>query len=835
MKKIARLTAFVFALLIFSSTFIVFANAAVVPYTNPMLDTYVKDDLRSLKINPDNYALDTSATHVRDLYFLEYGFNKGADQRYYGLYLYLYNPCGKQIESAYVEMSYIKRDGADSGVVKYPVEILSYSIDTNDEHLLYKLKLEGTESFVRNISDTRTYKLNSIEISYKDKSEPVSYALGSKWTYTGLQYNFGSGSPKGTLYCEYTNNDVVNVELHPVSWLSNTADIGDDYRWEIKSYYFAIPNDIIEKYGNITEMDFSDTDGLVGVKGQYYKYGLNGLIVPDQVTYDAFKSSVNKHNLVYGNDVYNRDDWGSFVGDFNVGLTLKRSGDFSFNVEKDLILKNQFETDFNLSKYNLLSQSSENGFTISNKELTDLWISAGKPLIYDPTQLYSGSHMSSIGNRVDIDINVDTAKSLTEGLKTDVSDRDLDNAGFLTRLFKGILFDFQVSLPECLPLIQIHSGDVSEVQEEYYSGTKLLIDYEGFCDLQNFYKEKGLKNNVYLMRLDVDPLYCSEVDLFSNPQLKDRLGTGYYYEKTIHKDVDIFSFIFRDKGENFVTVPVNCKPATNVGSVAPGNDYDEPNPNRYPDNPSAPELVRDWIKALLDFLGTLKGIAILVGSAVLVIGLLVILIVFWKQLQPFLRGSGKALGKVGGAIGKIFKFIFEFIGDCLLLIHNIGANVLFFFFKIDLRVSKKLDFGFGSKTEPIDRDARADRKWELEERERKRKNEEEDREHKKNKDNYMREVYEEERKQKRERHEKDMKSSISSRSSKPDYTKEKKALQKAIAEDRAARDRRLGRGSSEHDNFDVEEFFQAAVNRSYDAEDFFNASVENSLNNLDKK
>ena len=756
MKKIARLTAFVFALLIFSSTFLLFANAAVVPYTNPMLDTYVKDDLRSLKINPDNYALDTSATHVRDLYFLEYGFNKGADQRYYGLYLYLYNPCGKQIESAYVEMSYIKRDGADSGVVKYPVEILSYSIDTNDEHLLYKLKLEGTESFVRNISDTRTYKLNSIEISYKDKSEPVSYALGSKWTYTGFQYNFGSASPKGTLYCEYTNNDVVNVELHPVSWLSDTADIGDDYRWEIKSYYFAIPNDIILDYGNIydtKELGETKTSGLVGVTGQYYKYGLNGLIVPDQETYDAFESSAARYN---GTGFY--PYWASFkIGyhESTAGLTTHIKYDLSYNTYLHGLSSSNWTaigSSFVIPEYLLLSKSSQNGFSISNNELTALWTSARKPIIYDASMLYSGSYMSGIGTCIPIDIDVKKDGSLTNGLKVYSGRAEYAEMNWLEKLFNQKLKDQVSTLPECKPLIEVTAGDLNYVQEEDYLGTNLFVDYEGFLELQSYYSEMDSGNHIYLMRLDVDPVYCAKADLYNNPYFDEPLGEGYYYEKTIHKNVDIFQFTFENKGGQLTTVPVNCKPATNVGSVAPGNDYDEPNPNRYPDNPSAPELARDWLKAVIDFFGTLKGISILVSSAVFVIGLLVLLIVFRKQLQPFLRGSGKVLGKAGGAIGKFFKFIFEFIGDCLLLIHNIGANVLFFFFKIDLRVSKKLDFGFGSKTEPIDRDAREDRKWELEERQRRRQHEDEDRAHKANKDAYMREVSEEERRQKQEIH-----------------------------------------------------------------------------------
>ena len=828
MKKIIRLTAFIFALVIFSSSFLIFANAAAVPAINPMLDTQVCNDLKTLGINPERYAIDTSATHVRDLYFLEYGYNKGTDQRYYGLYLYLLNPCGKKIETAYVEMSYVNKDGSSSSVVKYPVDILSYSIDDNDMYLFYKLKIGGTSSIVGKINEVRTYNLNSIELIYVDESDPVSYKLGSTWKYTGFQENCGSANPGGTLYCESVNRDVVDVELQSASWLSDTAaDLGDDYRWEIKSYYFAIPNDIIADYGNISDnkqFGTTKTSGLVGVTGQYYKYGLNGLIVPDKETYDLFYPTSN----VQLNGITLRDRPSFAVNYYFSGNSIYYppntryeypyavyGSDVSFN-RKSLysngIPESVYNSSFTLQKYLLLSQSSENGFSISNDELTSLWTSAGKPIIYGSSMLHSESYMSNIGKQVPINIDVKTAGSLTDGLKVYSGRAEYAQMNFLEKLFNQKLKDEVSTLPECKPLVEITLEDVNDVQIEDYLGTDLFVDYESFLKLQAYYKKNNSGNHIYLMRLDVDPMYCAEASLFSNPTDSDALGTGYYYEKTIHKDVDIFQFTFENKDGRRTIVPVNCTPLTNVGSVAPGNDYDDPNPNRYPDDPSAAELLAGLIKDLFDWLDTIKGIAILVGTITIVIVLFILMIVFWKQVGPALQKSGKVVGKVGRGIGGFFKFIFEFIGDCCLLIHNIGANVLFFFFKIDLRVPKRLDFGFNSKTEPIDRDAREDRKWELEERVRKRKNEEEDRAHKANKDAYMREVYEEERRQRREAHEKNMKSGGSG-SSKPNYSTEKETLKKALAKDRAAQDKRLGRSPSYGDS---EEFFNAAVARGFE-------------------
>ena len=110
--------------------------------------------------------------------------------------------------------------------------------------------------------------------------------------------------------------------------------------------------------------------------------------------------------------------------------------------------------------------------------------------------------------------------------------------------------------------------------------------------------------------------------------------------------MDIFTFEFEDAKGGRTVVPVNCKPVTNVGSVAPGNDLDDPNPNGYPDDPSASEIVFDWVKSVIAFFGTLKGAAILIGSIVIAVVATVPPSVPGLQVQALLRRYFQELGGV---------------------------------------------------------------------------------------------------------------------------------------------------------------------------------------------
>ncbi|MBQ8280915.1 MAG: hypothetical protein IJZ25_00760, partial [Lachnospiraceae bacterium] len=323
MKKTKRILCLFFAILMVLSILPLSVFAGV---ENPMHSTYVCNDLRNMGYDLSKYPYDSSADFVTVIDFLEYGYDYNGDQRYYGLYIYLYNPSGKVLQENgnYVELSYIKKDNTSSGYAKYALQILSKSSDTANENVFYKLYLPMSRNIANYIiNGIRTYYVSSIELQYSSETgaKAKSFVVGGTYKYQGYQKHFGRTDDEDTLYCTFEKLEVIETKLNAASWFSNTSDLGEDYRYELSSVYFNIPNYFIEKYGNPKY----ETSGLYSVQGEYYKYLTNGILTTDESYYNGFLPSIGKF-IKYG---------GEFIGpgfyDLDVSQTIMGTRTATYN------------------------------------------------------------------------------------------------------------------------------------------------------------------------------------------------------------------------------------------------------------------------------------------------------------------------------------------------------------------------------------------------------------------------------------------------------------------------------------------------------------------------
>lgn len=732
-QRIIKALSLVLALITLLSVLLLPASAAyVAPIINPMLDTYVVDDLITMKYNPDNYPLDPSADHLQIIHFLEYAYSV-TDLRYYGLYIYLYNPCGKEIalEGSYLQMSY---GSGSSDYLKYPVSVVSCSVDNDDKFVFYKLKVNGIGSVGKNINPVkRVYNLASLEVLYKGESEAVTKswmpnAQGTRknvWTYTGYQQNFGSKT--GTLGYDVDELDTIPVEMHDASWYSDTSSLGEDYRWEVKSYYFNIPISYILQYGNLTVANSNDTDGLYSVQGEYYKYGVNGLIVPTTDLYDRFLPTTQVARALDG---YTISYLPGFAGNFDSYISTDHStpsggqyytqytSDFAFNIKKGTYYySNSSNIDYKslvnllLTKLNLVSLGSSP--YLSNDAFTLLWEASGRPILSNSSYLYMGSHLTNIGERVPFDVSIKDG-DLASSIETYASTKKDGFGKWLDKLFNRKMYTDEDGYLNCLPLVQVNDVDIMDIKQEEYIGKDLYLDYDSYLGLKEFYEDMSPKlsngyqaNNVYLMRLGVEPYYEIEVDLLSSPSSFEEIGTGYYYEKVIHKDTDIFNFTFQRSDGSFVTVPVDCDPVDNLGSVVSGSNKDDSNPNNYPKDDSVAELLDDTFGKVFEFIQSLKGAVILAGITLGTVVIATLIIVFWKYLEPLFQRVGKLLGAVGRGLGAFFGGLFRVIGIIfkillypLIFIWNVAVMILSIWFPFVSIL--RIDMSFGGKSSGSD-------------------------------------------------------------------------------------------------------------------------------------
>lgn len=699
MKKVTiKLLSLTLAVITLLSVLLLPAAAVPAPIINPMLDTYVVDDLEKMSYNVDNYPLDPSATHLQVIHFLEYAYSY-TDGRYYGLYLYLYNPCGKEIEleGSYLQMSY---GSGSSDYAKYPCTVVSYSVDEGNKFVFYKLKVNGVNGIRTKLnSASRVYNLANLEVLYKGESKATtkSWEVNGKtgeyknvWKYQGYQKGFGSESD--TLSYSVDELDTIPVEMHDASWLSDTSSLGEDYRWEVKSYYFNIPISYILQYGDIA-VDPYGTDGLYSVNGEYYKYGLNGWIRPSSCDLDKFYVRGNTSTTGFISNT-----------NYDISYNMPLKDDYYEHITSDFIVKK------------LCVRINDDSDKVSNDVLLNLWKLNNKPTISNSSDLFIGPHLSNVGERVDFRVTVKD-KDLANSIKTYASSKKDGFGKWLDKLFNKELYSDETGYMDCKPLVQITASDLNDIQQDSYIGSELYLDYESLLGLKAFYNEKTAilvngfqSSNVYLMRLAVEPYYCTKA------------SSGYFFEKVIHKDTDIFSFTFRRADGSLITVPVDCDPVDNLGSVVAGSNKDNNNPNGYPKDPSAAEIALDIGKDIADFVNSLKGIVVLIGLSVGTLTVIILVVVFWKYLEPWFRRAGNALGKLGRGLGGVLGFFGRAIGGIFRFIWNTTFAILSFFLPVpNLQIGPSSSGGI--RRDSSDRYEREDRSWEREDREFKRNEE----------------------------------------------------------------------------------------------------------------
>ena len=175
----------------------------------------------------------------------------------YGLYVYLYNPQDRAIDTQ-TERNKIQLTYADKPQYeKYILEFLNYSVAAGYEGRFYKFKVRLTESEKAEIlsalqGNERVYKVAGIEISVKN--DVTEYPCAQTYTYTGFALGYGSElSESDTLSCKVDGFDkYLSLDVRSTYWRPQGTHADGYTRDTIHSVYFSVPDEIITEYGEMT-------------------------------------------------------------------------------------------------------------------------------------------------------------------------------------------------------------------------------------------------------------------------------------------------------------------------------------------------------------------------------------------------------------------------------------------------------------------------------------------------------------------------------------------------------------------------------------------------------
>ena len=305
--------------------FFLLLGAAVNPPSQAQAETerefdYVNvlDDLTG-SADADGNAFDLSEYpynengRVQLVTLIEYCYSYAANMRgNYAVYLYFYNPTGREIDTSSI-----------LNVAQFAVGYNEKGSPDDYENFELKLCNKSTGDYNNLVnSNARRYDLSSVELIYKGDSLAKDYGCGGTYTYKGYAAGYGSDANAATtLTCEVTDLETLDLEVIPTQYRPDGV-FTDGHQDQLNSVYFAVPNDVLKKYGRqITE---------IKARWDEYKTGLLA-VFDDKPAYDIFAPLVGKDMTQYASDymLAGLYRWTSVIGEVRhqAGWIYNENGD----------------------------------------------------------------------------------------------------------------------------------------------------------------------------------------------------------------------------------------------------------------------------------------------------------------------------------------------------------------------------------------------------------------------------------------------------------------------------------------------------------------------------
>ncbi len=260
-------------------------------------ETNVMDDLRSSKtfniLNYPFYVSEKPEMYIMNVVEYCYSFDI-QKQGNYGLYLYIYNPNGRNIDISEgvnkVEMAAgYDSDGSPNCYEKFDLKFCSKSEEEFYKGLFYKFKvvdhksLDGKTILQRVKSSARRYDISGIEILEQGKTLPVEYGVGGTYTFKGYAEGYGALVTENSLTCEVKELETIQLEVHKTNF--RTGEYQTNHRHDLTSVYFSVPQRFFDDYGNLQK-----------IKAEWYEYETNPIAVTSNTSlYNSLNEQIGKN------------------------------------------------------------------------------------------------------------------------------------------------------------------------------------------------------------------------------------------------------------------------------------------------------------------------------------------------------------------------------------------------------------------------------------------------------------------------------------------------------------------------------------------------------------
>ena len=622
----------------------------------------VESDFKAWGIETLKFPKNVDDTNLYLMHMLEYGYDEKGDMRNYGIYLYIYNPCGIAIEDSdlnKVQMTILDSNGEQLRYSKYGLEIISASEHQGKEDVFYKFKVKNVKTFVSNLDKSkRQYKISGLELLRSDNATAdglaPEYRVDSHYIWTGYQAFYNKlRTTISTLYYERYDMDVIETQLFPATWMTDTSDLGPGHHYEIFSVYFAVDNYFIRKYGNPDD----DTSGLRRVSGEYEEYLLDCFISDNKDAVAAFDKlegyTVGERSWLSLDEDTRKYCFYNLIG--YTGTLLDKYYDHSVSYA--------YKHGGGLGEYKLTSDSGSltkiysQSSIISNRLALSLYSKDSYITreLFKYSWINNNKSYSEKYGMTDYDVKTSDG-NLNESIKSFASTREIESdiSNWWHKLWNKELWSDADGYPDIEPIVRVDKDTVLANSVEA-NGEKYFMNKESAEAFTSYVRKQiGKDNTVYVMRFAVRDYFSTDVSVQSRfnknegtilPEKYDSYfedSNNYFVRRSVFDKFDIMEMEFEDKTGAKSVLPVAATPITVTGGIISPNVSDPNDPGKDDNNgKSLLATVFEWWSNLNLVFKILIGVT----AAVVLLWLLRLL---WKGVGWLIVGIGSGIGSIFG-------------------------------------------------------------------------------------------------------------------------------------------------------------------------------------------
>lgn len=533
----------------------------------------VMDDLQSATVDGvpfdlRDYAFDEHGeTNV--FAFAEYCYSFYSNlQGNYGLYVYVHNPRGLTFNLQSVRNTIQFRAGEQEHSAKYMLLYLNQCEIPNYEGLFLKFKVYLTGEQKADIlaclnSAERVYDVTEIELVTADTGEAELYTVSTNYYYSGYAAGYGSDpSAENTLSIKSEQADTLSLTPHATVYRPEGTNGKNEYTQDsLHSVYFAVPNDFIEMYGEMSAVHARWLDAVLKPI----------LVTGNQQAYNEISKYIGKDITANGTDL------GYFYlgahRTYNVaGLsTTGHSYGYSYNnpgVWTNNVTTHEYYGDTVNTLYYVFNagvgENSADNYIVSSEDLTEE-LKRSKDVFGGESvnDKYSSVIFESVADEwTEKNIERETEYPLTSEIISQTWWEKLWGNSHVesSETFDGIQAIYAIDTENDL------KGTDDEISQRLYVSVGDVQDLKDFC---NASENEGC--TVYLFRYQITDYAAQEATLFEKGGLygwQEVDTNAYFFQETVNLDFDIIDVTFSN-GEVDTVIPVAMKPIDVIPDATP--------------------------------------------------------------------------------------------------------------------------------------------------------------------------------------------------------------------------------------------------------------------------